>query len=142
MIKSIHINLNLLDLLTPSSVSKKSKCNLTTRDFQTYFKSVNYPESIFDQPDDDGLYFNDRYLNGELDIMFTELNLPFTTEELFKACKNLNIGKSAGSDYLLNDFFFKYGSCCNTFINVLSCLFNKRFDLRYFPTDWTDCTTA
>ena len=71
MIKSKHINLNLLDLLTPSSVSKKSKCNLTTRDFQTYFKSVNYPESICYQPDDDVLYFNDRYLNGELDGMFT-----------------------------------------------------------------------
>jgi len=52
-------------------VSKKSKCNLTTRDFQTYFKSVNYPESICYQPDDDVLYFNDRYLNGELDVMFT-----------------------------------------------------------------------
>ena len=33
--------------------------------------------------------------------MFTELNLPFTTEEMFKACKNLNIGKSAGSDYVV-----------------------------------------
>ena len=64
-----------------SSVSKKSKCNLTSRDFQTYFKSVNDPESTFYQPDDDVLYCNDRYLNGELDVMFTELNLQFTTED-------------------------------------------------------------
>jgi len=47
------------------------KCILTTCDFQTYFKAANDPESIFYQPDDDVLYFNDRYLNGELDVMFT-----------------------------------------------------------------------
>jgi len=32
--------------------------------------------------------------------MFTELNLPFTTEESFKTCKT----KSAGSDYLVNEW--------------------------------------
>jgi len=36
---------------------------------------------ILNQPDDDVLYFNDRYINGELDVMFTELNLQFTTED-------------------------------------------------------------
>jgi len=82
------------------------KCILTTCDFQTYFKAANDPESIFYQPDDDVLYFNDRYLNGGLDAMFTELKVPFTIEEHFKTCKNLNIGKSAG---------FQICSCCNTF---------------------------
>ena len=53
------------------SVSKMCKCVLTTCDFQTYFKSAYDSESIFYQPDDDVLYFNDRYLNGELDVMFT-----------------------------------------------------------------------
>ena len=38
---------------------------------------------------------------------------------------------------MLNEFF-KYGSCCNTFINVLSCLFNNMFYLRYFPIDWAE----
>jgi len=58
-----------------------------------------------------------------------------------RSLQKLNIGKSAGSNCLLNDFF-KYGSCCYTFINVLSCLFKKMFDLRYFPTDWTEVLTV
>jgi len=57
-----------------SSVSKKNKCNLATRDFQTYFQSVNDPKFVF-YHHDDGLHFNDRYVYGELDIIFAELNL-------------------------------------------------------------------
>ena len=44
----------------------------------------------------------------------------------------MNSGKSAGSDYWLNEFF-NYGSCCNGFVNVICVL----FDLRYFPADWS-----
>ena len=68
--------------------------------------------------------------------MLSELDTPFSKEEAIKACKNLNNAKSAGSDHLINDFF-KYGSCCEHFINLICCLFNKIYDLRYFPTDWT-----
>jgi len=49
----------------------------------------------------------------------------------------MNSGKSAGSDYGLNEFF-KYGSCCNGFVNVIRVLFNKVFDSRYFPADWSE----
>ena len=84
------------------------------------------------------MFFNGRYINGELDVMFSELNVPFCVDELVKACKKLNSGKSAGSDYWLNEFF-KYGSCCNVFVNVICVLFNKLFDLRYFPADWFYC---
>jgi len=48
------------------------------------------------------VFFNDRYLNGELDVMFSELNVPFCVDEIVKACKKLNsLVKSAWSDYWL-----------------------------------------
>lgn len=87
-----------------------SKSKITTSDFKPYLKSVNDPECVFDQADYDVLYFNERYLNDEIDVMFMEINLSFSTEKNVKARKNLNIENSAGSDYLLNEFFFKYGS--------------------------------
>ena len=47
------------------------------------------------QPDEDVLFFNE----GEMQIMFDELNIPFSCEEIVKACKKLNCGKSAGPDW-------------------------------------------
>jgi hypothetical protein len=63
---------------------------------------------FFYHPDEDFLYFNNRYLDGEFNIMFSELNIPFSNPEIIKACKNLNSGKSAGSDSLLNDFLIRF----------------------------------
>ena len=120
-------------MLRGSIVNKNNKCNLSSNDFQQYFKAINDPESIFYQPDEDVLYFNKRYLDVELNIMFSELNVPFSNHEIIKACNNLHLVKSAGSGCLLNEFF-KYGSCCNDFVNVLNIFFNKIFDVGYFPS--------
>jgi len=70
-------------------------------------------------------------------LCFSELNVPFCVDEIVKACKTMNSGKSAGSDYGLNEFF-KYCSCCYGFVNVIRVLFNKVFDSRYFPADWSE----
>jgi len=35
-----------------------------------YLKSIYDPESVFFQPDEDILLFNERYLQGELQCMF------------------------------------------------------------------------
>ena len=83
----------------------QDKCPISTQHFFEYFKSVNDPQSVFFQPDEDILYFNERYLNGELQVMFDELNSPISVEEIKKACATLNNGKSAGPDKLLNEFF-------------------------------------
>ncbi len=61
--------------------------------------------AILSQPDEDILFFEDRYLNGELNIMFDELNVPFSDQEVMNACKQIHNGKSSGPDYLLNEFF-------------------------------------
>ena len=44
----------------------------------------------FFQPDDDIIYFNERYLNGEMQIMFDELNVSLTVDEIQKAIGQLN----------------------------------------------------
>ena len=82
-----------------------NKCSLSSNDFLDYFKSINDPDSVFYQPDEDVLYFNERYVQGELDVMFSELNAPFVVNDIIKACKQLKNGKSAGPDYFINEFF-------------------------------------
>ena len=73
--------------------------------FAKYFKAINNPDSSFYQPDDDIVDFNNKYLNGELDIMFDELDVEITNQELLKSIKQLRNNASGGPDLLLNEFF-------------------------------------
>ena len=91
----------------------------------------------FLQPDEDVLLFNERYLNGELNMMFQELNVPFTVDEIKSASRKLNNSKSSGPDNFINDFF-KYGCFNDTFSKVLCTLFNKLFDTGHFPEKWSE----
>ena len=109
--------------------------NLNLNEFEQYFKCVNNPEDPFFTPDEDILYFVERYEKNEFDIMFAELNLPFEQCEIIKAIKQLNTNKSAGPDMLLNEFFI-HGK--DTLSIYLLSLFNKIFELRYFPKTWTE----
>jgi hypothetical protein len=65
----------------------------TTGDFQTHFKSISDPRSM---------RMSYILTREELNVMFSELNVPCTGTEIFNTCKQLNTGKSAGSDDLLN----------------------------------------
>ena len=71
------------------SCTSNSTKNLSSQHFADYFKAINNPDSRFFQPDDDILYFNQRYLNGELGVMFEELNVQITMQEIRKAVKLL-----------------------------------------------------
>ena len=63
----------------------------------------------FFQIDEDILFFNERYVRGEFQIMFDELNGEILRTELLTAIKQLRNGASSGPDLLLNEFF-KIGS--------------------------------
>ena len=76
--------------------------------FAEYFKAINNPASQFYQPDVDVLFFNERYLNGELQVMFEELNIEISNNEILKACNELHCGKAGGPDLVINEFF-KHG---------------------------------
>ena len=73
--------------------------------FQRYFKSVNCPNSRFYNADDDVLYFIERYEQNEFDIMFNELNMPFSSDDVKKAIQQLQNNKSCGPDLYINEIF-------------------------------------
>ena len=47
-------------------------------------------------------FFNQKYLDGELGIMFNELNVEISMQEIRKAVQLLKNGKSSGPDLLIN----------------------------------------
>ena len=102
--------------------------------FAHYFRAVNNPDDPFYTPDEDVLYFNKRYENNEFSIMFEELNVPFTYEEISKACSQLHTIKSADPDKLINEFY-SYGK--DILGTTLLSLFNKLFSMGYIPKEWS-----
>ena len=80
-------------------------CNIQLSCFEQYFNAINNPSDPFYRPDEDIIYFNERYENEEFRIMFDELNVIFSQEEIRRAIKQLKNGKSAGPDKLINEFF-------------------------------------
>lgn len=117
--------------LCPSNSSKK----LTSKHFADYFQAINNPESRFFQADEDVLFYNERYVKGELGVMFQELDAEISLNEIQKAVQSLKNGKSSGPDLLLNEFI-KHG--INNLLNYFYTLFNKFFDTGYFPDSWGD----
>lgn len=121
----------LLKNLCPSNSSK----TLTSKHFADYFRAINDPETRFFQADEDVLIYNERYLKGELGVMFQELDVEISLTEIRKAVQSLKNGKSSGPDLWINEFI-KYG--ISNFLEYFYVLFNKIFDTGYFPDSWGD----
>ena len=90
---------------------------------------------MFFTPDEDAIYFLERYERNEFSVMFDELNEPISTELINKAIKELKSNKSGGPDMHINEFFV-HGR--DTHLPYLHKLFNKIFDSGYFPTTWSE----
>jgi hypothetical protein len=56
--------------------------NIPLSSFETYFKAVNNPDDHFFNPDEDVLYFNERFVNNEFHVMFGELDVPISNIEI------------------------------------------------------------
>ena len=67
--------------------------NIPLSSFETYFKAVNNPDDHFFNPDEDVLYFNERFVNNEFHVMFGELDVPISNIEITTAIKEFKIGK-------------------------------------------------
>lgn len=83
----------------------ETNSKISSQTFSRYFQAINNPTDRFYQADEEILFFNERYLKGELQTMFDELNVEISLLEIKTAVKQLKNGKSAGPDLLLNDFF-------------------------------------
>ena len=92
--------------LLKDSQHSDSSTSLSANKFHNYFKAINDPNTVFYQADEDILHFNDRFFKSEIQIMFAELDAEISEEEIVKAIKMLNSGKSGGPDRLLNKFLF------------------------------------
>ena len=103
--------------------------------FENYFKAVNNPEDRYFTPDEDIMYFIDRYENDEFKIMFSELNTRITITEITAAINQLKTNRSGGPDCLINEMF-TVGK--NALMNVFYTLFNKIFENAYFPKRWAE----
>ena len=84
-------------LLKQSQAGSQPK-NLSADIFAEYFKAINDPEDQFYQADDDVLEFNRRFLNSESQVMFAELDVEITTQEIIKGIRELKLGRSGGPD--------------------------------------------
>ena len=121
-------------MLKQSCYTNSAK-NLTSEKFAECFKAINNPDSRFFQPDEDILFFNQKYLDGEMGIMFDELNVEISMQEIRKAVQLLKNGKRSGPDLLINELL-RYG--INSLLSYLHILFNKIFDTDIFPDTWGD----
>ena len=103
--------------------------------FADYFKAINDPNDTFFQPDEDAILFNERYVKGEFQVMFDELNIMLSEQEIRVAINQLKLGKSCGPDNVINELF-RYG--VDALLPYLLKLFNTVFDSGCFPEKWTD----
>ena len=78
--------------LCPSNSPK----TLKSQHFANYFKAINNPDSRFFQADEDVLLYNERYVQGEIGVMFQELDEQISISEIRKATLSLKNGKSGG----------------------------------------------
>ena len=108
--------------------------NIKLSDFTNYFRAVNNPDDPFFTTDDDVTDLFERYIQGEVQVMFDELNIPISLEEVKLAIEQLSNGKSGGPDKLLNEFFI-HGK--EFLLSTLHILFNAVLDKGYFPKEWT-----
>ena len=121
--------------LLKKAINIENKMSISSSRFADNFQAINNPTDHFYQADEDVVFFNDRYINGEFQIMFEELNGEISYLEIQKAVKQLRNGASAGPDLFLNEFF-KNGT--DTLIKYIYTLFNKIFEFRYFPKRWSE----
>ena len=93
----------MLKGLTGNSTVKSLSADM----FADYFKAINDPNDVFFQPDEDALISNKRYVNGEFQVMFDELNENLSESEIRKTINQLKLGKSCGPDKLVtgNELF-------------------------------------
>ena len=60
---------------------------VTANNFYDYFKVINNPDDRFFQPDDDIIFFNERNVKDEFQVMFQELDVEISMGEINKAVK-------------------------------------------------------
>ena len=75
--------------LLKNAGGQRKASGVSANNFYDYFKAINNPDDRFFQPDDDIIYFNERIVKDEFQVMFQELDVEISMDEINKAAKNL-----------------------------------------------------
>ena len=75
----------------------------------------------------------ERFVDTEIQVLFSELDVELTRGKIFKSIKQLKNGKIGGPDQLLNEII-SHGQ--HVFLPYLHTLFNKLLNTGYFPSSW------
>ena len=105
------------------SANYVKQCPVSLTVCERYSSSINNPEDPFFTPDEDVIYFIERYERNEMDIMVQELNTPFSLESILKAIGQLNTNKCAGPDMFLNELFMHGKLILSKYLLVLFNIF-------------------
>ena len=111
--------------LLKQTANLNNKCSINAKRFSEYLQAISDPNNRFFQPDEDILCFNERYVQGELQVMFEEINLSMSLEEIKDGVRQPLNGASAGPDLFLNEFLKKKGT--NELITYMHSLFRLIF---------------
>ena len=125
----------LEDFTTPKKNRSENSCSLTLNDFGKYFKTLGNPDDVVYIADDDVYEYLRSYNDGNVEVLYEELNYFITTEETINAIKGLKYGKSAGPVLLINEFYI---NACGALTDKLTLLFNIVLNSGYFPNTWTE----
>lgn len=63
------------------------KPNVSNGELYRFFKNVNSPEDPFYTADEDVVNYVNQFQQGELQVMFNELDVEFSVDEIVKAVK-------------------------------------------------------
>ncbi|VDI37427.1 Hypothetical predicted protein, partial [Mytilus galloprovincialis] len=102
---------------------KAIQSNIKLNDFVTHFKNLVSKEEIDDGPEED--------VNNE--VIYEELDRPFTEQEIDVCVKKLKTEKATGYDNLLNEFLKE---CKLALLPLLCKLFNVILITGWFPEIW------
>ena len=99
------------------------------------FRTLGNPDDVVYIADDDVYEYSRSYNDGNVEVLYEELNYSITTEKTINAIKGLKYGKSAGPDLLINEFYI---NACGALMDKLTLLFNIVLNSGYFPNKWTE----
>ena len=112
---------------------QKNNNEITMSDFYKYFSELS--GDILQNKNEKSEEFSTQHNFNDLNCSYGELDRMITVSEILEAVKNLKRDKSAGSDFLLNEYFIES-------IDILSShicdIFNAILDSGFFPEKWTE----
>ena len=103
-----------------------------------YFESLNITDDEF-IADNEVKLLLDKYARDELSVMFSELDVSITQDEVKYAINQLHNGKSPGNDLILNEFLIAGKDILTPYITVL--FYNITKWLLSSKLDWGDYRT-